>query len=458
MAMSWSTVNPDNSKKYHRVAIDEDASVIVSLGGYWNDYDDGYFSSNGGSSWTSINYTKERYAYSAVCDSDGSHILIARAYSGKQICYSVNSGSTWSCYNDENYHESCDCDADGSVGIAAVGSGTKDRVLVSTDSFANWSGKTVGSSNAYVTSVCCSRTNGSVMYAGTGARLYKSTDTGANWSEVRPAGDTNKSWGAVACSSDGSVVIACVGDHSGGTTGSVYTSTDSGANWTERTGPGTACWDAVDMSDDGDMIILGGFDNGATNRQPLYWSKDGGANWTKESLLASGYGWCSVRCSGDGTKFAAGNMDYDKYVRIGTYTAVVAPTVTTQDVTDKAKTTGTGNGNITNTGGENCTRRGFCYKAGTSGDPTTADSVVYDDGSYGTGAYTKGITGLSAGTAYRVRAYAVNSEGTGYGTTVDYVTTSEKTLSKASRGRIKKNALTKITIRGRIKKTVTKYL
>ena len=62
-------------------------------------------------------------------------------------------------------------------------------------------------------------------------------------------------------------------------------------------------------------------------------------------------------------------------------------------------------------------KRGFCYKAGT-GDPTTSDSVAYDDGDFGTGAFTKSITGLTGGTTYRVRAYAINSAGTGYGTTV----------------------------------------
>jgi len=103
---------------------------------------------------------------------------------------------------------------------------------------------------------------------------------------------------------------------------------------------------------------------------------------------------------------------------------VVAPTVTTQAATNIAQTSCTGNGNITATGGANATRRGFCYKAGTSGDPTTSDSVAYDDGSFGTGAFTKSITGLSAGTSYRVRAYAVNSAGTGYGTTVDVKTLS----------------------------------
>lgn len=75
-----------------------------------------------------------------------------------------------------------------------------------------------------------------------------------------------------------------------------------------------------------------------------------------------------------------------------TYTTVVAPTVTTQAATNITKNSFTGNGNITATGGTNATRRGFCYKVGTSGDPTIADSIAYDDGDFGTGAFTKNIT------------------------------------------------------------------
>ena len=121
-----------------------------------------------------------------------------------------------------------------------------------------------------------------------------------------------------------------------------------------------------------------------------------------------------------------GNSNYGTAI-IGT--VVFAPTVTTQDATSVAQTTCTGNGNITATGGANATRRGICYKVGTSGDPTTADSVAYDDGDFGTGAFTKAITGLTAGTGYRVRAYATNSAGTSYGSTVQVTTLSSATAA-----------------------------
>jgi len=103
-------------------------------------------------------------------------------------------------------------------------------------------------------------------------------------------------------------------------------------------------------------------------------------------------------------------------------TTIVVPTVTTQAATNIGCTNFTANGNITATGGANPTTRGFCYKVGVAGDPTTADSTAYDTGSFGTGAYTKSITGLTPSTYYRVRAYAINSAGTGYGSTVQVTT------------------------------------
>lgn len=105
-----------------------------------------------------------------------------------------------------------------------------------------------------------------------------------------------------------------------------------------------------------------------------------------------------------------------------TYTASAVPTVTTSAASSVGETSCQGNGEVTADNGDVITRRGFCYKVGTSGDPTTADSVSYDDGSWNEGTFFKTISGLSGGTSYRVRAYAVNSAGTGYGSTVQILT------------------------------------
>jgi len=62
-------------------------------------------------------------------------------------------------------------------------------------------------------------------------------------------------------------------------------------------------------------------------------------------------------------------------------TAGGAPTVTTQAVDDILATTATGNGNITDTGGENCTTRGIAYGT-TSINVTgvkTASTIALED-------------------------------------------------------------------------------
>jgi len=97
---------------------------------------------------------------------------------------------------------------------------------------------------------------------------------------------------------------------------------------------------------------------------------------------------------------------------------VIAPTVTTQAVTDIQPTTATGHGNITATGGENCTKRGVCWNTG--GNPTVADSKSEETGSFGTGAFTRPMTGLTPGQHYYVKAYAYNSAGYGYGSQVEF--------------------------------------
>lgn len=163
----------------------------------------------------------------------------------------------------------------------------------------------------------------------------------------------------------------------------------------------------------------------------IYWGTSTGNLPNKISTGSGGAGAFTVDMSGlsAGTTyyykaFSQNSGGYGYGSEVNFTTSAVAPTVTTQAASSVTYNSATGNGNITATGGASVTRRGFCYKTGTSGDPTTSDSVAYDDGTFGTGAYTKAITGLSASTGYRVRAYCVNSAGTSYGETVQVTTQS----------------------------------
>jgi hypothetical protein len=93
------------------------------------------------------------------------------------------------------------------------------------------------------------------------------------------------------------------------------------------------------------------------------------------------------------------------------------PTVVTNDVSNEEKTTATANGNITSTGGEDCTVRGFQY--GKSETPTWD---VHSSGSFGTGSFSEGLSGLDCETTYYVRAYATNCAGTDYGAWKSFTT------------------------------------
>src|SRR5690606_16268046 len=102
---------------------------------------------------------------------------------------------------------------------------------------------------------------------------------------------------------------------------------------------------------------------------------------------------------------------FDTFVIDNAVSSATAPTVTTTAASGITTTTATLGGNVTNNGGAAVTERGIVYN--TTGTPTISDTKV-QIGS-GDSSFAQEITGLSAGTTYYVRAYAINSEGTSYG-------------------------------------------
>jgi hypothetical protein len=89
----------------------------------------------------------------------------------------------------------------------------------------------------------------------------------------------------------------------------------------------------------------------------------------------------------------------------------VLPSVTTGTVTGITSSGATVAGEVTATGGATVTGRGVCYSA--TQNPTIAGTCVVSGSGIGT--FNATIAGLSRLTAYYVRSYATNSEGTIYG-------------------------------------------
>lgn len=121
---------------------------------------------------------------------------------------------------------------------------------------------------------------------------------------------------------------------------------------------------------------------------------------------------------------------------------VTAPTVTTQAASSVLITSATGNGNVTADGGGTITERGTVIS--TSANPTTSDHK--DTASGTTGAFTTSITALTAGTLYHVRAYAINSAGTSYGSDVSFTTSFVKSLTDTGAGSDAVSIKSKFTI------------
>ena len=99
------------------------------------------------------------------------------------------------------------------------------------------------------------------------------------------------------------------------------------------------------------------------------------------------------------------------------------PTVITNNATSITDTSFTANGEASSSTTPT-TSRGFVYKIGSGQTPTLED---YDDiftESGGDGLFSHSFTGLTSGTTYSVRAFAINTEGTGLGDVVEVVTSS----------------------------------
>lgn len=95
------------------------------------------------------------------------------------------------------------------------------------------------------------------------------------------------------------------------------------------------------------------------------------------------------------------------------------PSVTTlNEVSSITKNTAISGGNITSDGGEAVTARGVCWS--THETPTISDKKTTDG--TGEGEFSSNLSDLTPGTTFYVRAYATNTNGTGYGNAISFAT------------------------------------
>lgn len=120
---------------------------------------------------------------------------------------------------------------------------------------------------------------------------------------------------------------------------------------------------------------------------------------------------------------------------------VINITTAISAITTTAATSG---GNVTSDGGASITARGVCWN--TSSGPTIANNKTIDGS--GTGAFTSGLTGLTPGTVYYVRAYATNSVGTSYAPELSFTTGVTLTLPALGATSVATNITTTTAVSG----------
>jgi len=146
--------------------------------------------------------------------------------------------------------------------------------------------------------LACSADGTKVVAVGGG--IYTSTDSGANWVCVSNA--PGMWFTSVASSADGTKVVVVSNSKSPGgpLPGPIYVSSDFGTTWTQ-TGAPLALWRAVASSADGTKLV-------AISRDGrVYTSADSGGNWASNTIPIKD--WYSVASSADGKNLVVSVRD-----------------------------------------------------------------------------------------------------------------------------------------------------
>jgi hypothetical protein len=193
----------------------------------------------------------------------------------------------------------------------------------------------------------------------------------------------------------------------------VWSSFD-GLNWTLATS--SAGWTARDnfrsVVYSNRMWVLGGSTSvGYTND---VWSSSDGVNWV---LATNNAGW-SARNGLESLEFSnkmwvLGGVGITGQTN-DVWSIAYSPELSSPTSTNIGPTNATLGGDITATNFASVTERGIYWSTNSGFVPPGEGTKVSETGTWGTGAFTLPVTDLPAYTPIYFRAYAVNTEGTGY--------------------------------------------
>lgn len=289
-APTWAQTTAPTNLSWTGIASSTDGKKIVAVSyeGYI------YTSNDAGKTWVSNNVPKLIW-YGVTSSADGNQLAAAAEGSAITggIYISTNSGSTWRQTGSGN-HSFIAGSRDGSKLISDV-AGDQSHIYISTNAGLSWA--TLNAPGFFLGHYACSADGNSIIGADIHFGLYVSSDAGLTWRHTDAP--TTNFWFALTMSADGRNMIAgAIYDNTISSSNSfIYSSSNSGTNWSV-TGLARKRWQTIACSDDGTKLVAGTFPGF------LYTSIDSGTNWTV--TRAPSANWSHVASSADGTQLVAG--------------------------------------------------------------------------------------------------------------------------------------------------------
>lgn len=193
---TWSSTGAP-SAHWQAVASSDDGLKLFAV----SDGADIYASVDGGQTWVSRVPVAGQAWQAVACSSDGQRV-IAGTRSG-QLYASVNGGVAWQALFGVpgNGWQAVASSADGKSLYAAQNPG---GIYASTDAGVTWDLKASAPPTAQWQALTCSTNGIAVVAVVKGGKIFTSSDAGKSWTQR----DENRTWAAVATSSDGTRLVA----------------------------------------------------------------------------------------------------------------------------------------------------------------------------------------------------------------------------------------------------------